>query len=374
MEEKEENLWTKRNVRDLNSKSVFGDPILCSQFLRDYVDIPLLKNVQPEDIEDVTERFRTYLGVEFEADTVKRIKLNDCSPDCGEQDEESLYLISLIEHKSQVDYNVAMQLLRYMVCIWNDYEKDMKAQKRDKKTKAFRYPPILPIVYYEGAESWTADMNLKDRIFMHEIFDNYIPDFTYKLIENRCYSDEELLSKKDEMSLVMLINKMQEAGDISNFLNLPQEQLNRIVQKAPEHILQIIVSIIWSLCMKLNVPETDIVQCIEKVKERRMGYFFENFEKFDIQELWRERDKVKSELSEAKEELTETREELTETKEELTETKEELTETREKLAKSVINLCCEFGLSGEEILVRLQTECGMTEDEADAVLNQHWSE
>ena len=34
------------------------------------------------------------------------------------------YLISLIEHKAQVDYNVVMKILRYMVFIWEDYEQE----------------------------------------------------------------------------------------------------------------------------------------------------------------------------------------------------------------------------------------------------------
>ena len=37
-----------------------------------------------------------------------------------------LYIISLVEHKTQVEYNVIMQLLRYMVHIWEDYEKEME--------------------------------------------------------------------------------------------------------------------------------------------------------------------------------------------------------------------------------------------------------
>ena len=35
-------------------------------------------------------------------------------------------MIALIEHKSTVDYNVTMQLLRYMVYIWEDYEKEQE--------------------------------------------------------------------------------------------------------------------------------------------------------------------------------------------------------------------------------------------------------
>ena len=37
-----------------------------------------------------------------------------------------MYLIALLEHKSAVDYNVTMQLLRYMAYIWEDYEKEQE--------------------------------------------------------------------------------------------------------------------------------------------------------------------------------------------------------------------------------------------------------
>ena len=88
-----------------------------------------------------------------------------------EWDEKPFFLISLIEHKSRVAYNVIMQLLRYMVFIWIDYEREMKNQTGNKdivRTKGFKYPPILPIVYYEDSSRWTADMNLAERIMLNE--------------------------------------------------------------------------------------------------------------------------------------------------------------------------------------------------------------
>lgn len=75
----------------------------------------------------------------------------------GNEKNDPLYLISLIEHKSDVDYDVAMQILKYMVCIWQDYAKEQeRLQKHITNRKYFRYPPILPIVYYEGTSKWTA--------------------------------------------------------------------------------------------------------------------------------------------------------------------------------------------------------------------------
>lgn len=66
-------------VKDRSSKIIFEDPILCSQFLRGYVDIPILKDVKPEDIEDVTERFVHMFTEERNSDIVKKVhtKIND---------------------------------------------------------------------------------------------------------------------------------------------------------------------------------------------------------------------------------------------------------------------------------------------------------
>ena len=99
--------------RDSSGKTIFKDPILCAQFLRDYVDVggSMLKDVQPEDIEDVTERFIHMFTEEREADAVKKIRLGN----------HSFYVISLIEHKSDIDYNTIMQVFRYIAFIWEDY-------------------------------------------------------------------------------------------------------------------------------------------------------------------------------------------------------------------------------------------------------------
>lgn len=87
-------------VRDINSKRIFDNATLYAQFLRNNVDLPFLKNVRPEDIEDVSERYQPYLGVEFEADTVKKIWLRDGE---GNSVGIPLFLVSLTEHKSRVD-------------------------------------------------------------------------------------------------------------------------------------------------------------------------------------------------------------------------------------------------------------------------------
>lgn len=270
--------------RDISSKTVFGDRVLCAQFLRDHFDMPLLKNVQPEDIEDVSERYIPYLGTEFESDSVKRIRILDIGKGKG-RGKEPPFFVSLIEHKSQVDYDVPMQLLRYMVCIWTEYRREMEAGRKGcTRRKGFRYPMIIPIVYYEGKAPWTAHLHLRDRIGAAGKVREWIPDFQYHLIRIHDFSNQELLERGDEMSLVMLINKIQDAADLEQFIRIPPDKIDRIIRDSPEHVIDVLVSAMESLCFKIDASEEERTQCVQKVRRRKMGYLFENMQHISIQE------------------------------------------------------------------------------------------
>ncbi|MEI3175925.1 MAG: Rpn family recombination-promoting nuclease/putative transposase [Lachnospiraceae bacterium] len=77
----------------------------------------------------------------------KKIRLKDTS----------LFLIVIIEHQSSVHYDTAFRLLRYMVMVLTDYGAEQE-QKQPGITsrKEFQYPPILPLVFYDGPGNWTA--------------------------------------------------------------------------------------------------------------------------------------------------------------------------------------------------------------------------
>ena len=224
-------------IRDSSSKIIFGDPHLCSQFLRGYVNIPLLKDVQPEDIEDVSERYVHMFIEERNSDVVKKVHLKGS--------ETSLFLVSLIEHKSQVDYNVIMQILRYIVFIWEDYEKEKEREHSGiSKTKDFKYPPVLPIIYYDGTADWNEGLKLADRVFLSDVFESYIPNFKCILVQLKDYSNAEIMKRKDELSIVMMISKLQKATDfaaISKDVNA--DYLNEVTSGSPEYLLDIIAQI-----------------------------------------------------------------------------------------------------------------------------------
>ena len=340
-----------QDYKDVSNQDLFRNHVLCAQFLRDYSNCSILANVQPEDIEDISERFTSIMGTKVEGDTIKRIRLKDLS---GE--EREVYAVSLIEHKSDVDYDVAMQLLHYISNIWRDYARSRRYQTKRgnwvdaNKVKSFSYPPILPIVYYEGTERWTAGIHLRDRVMKVEGMEEFIPDFAYKLIRIHDYSNAELLGKADEMSLIMMLNKIQTAEDLHGMLDVSGEKINEIVRHSEENVLTVIRDVVYLLCRKMNLPTDETGEVLSQLKEgRNMGYLFEmHLPKIDdLFTTQEERDNTVRELDNAQKELNEA-------------------------YKNCIRLCKKYSLKKEDAITELLEDGTLTREKAVEIVNKYW--
>ena len=322
MQENTKETIINSNTRDSGGKLIFEDNILCSQFLRDYIHLPYLQDVQPEDIEDVSDQFVPLFEEERNADRVKRVNIRGENP---------FFLVSLIEHKTYVDYNVCMQVFRYMVYIWDAYEKEAeKRQKGISKRADFKYPVILPIVYYEGRKNWTVPLDFRSRIHQGELFGKYVPNFQYYLVPLREYSNEELLDRADEISLVMLINKMQTAEDFTKLRQIPSEKMKEILQETPEHVMDIISKVLRAFLLEANVPAQEAEELVGKVKEKKMARLFENMEKMDLQLERRRTEEQRQKTEEERRRTEEQRQKAEEQRQKAEEQRQKAEEQRQK--------------------------------------------
>ena len=101
------------NTVDNSFKLIFGDHRLFSDFLRDFIHIDILKEVKPEDIEDISERFLPLFQNNRDSDTVKRINLKG-SP---------LFVIAILEHESKVNHRSCFKMLQYICLVLDAWEK-----------------------------------------------------------------------------------------------------------------------------------------------------------------------------------------------------------------------------------------------------------
>jgi predicted transposase/invertase (TIGR01784 family) len=262
------------HVKDNSFKLIFGNHELFVQFLRDFIHIDLLKDVRPEDIEDVRERYIPLFQDSRESDTVKRVNLKD-SP---------LFVIAIVEHESKVNFRTSFKMLQYICFILDAYEKEQILLDPGCITrKEFKYPPVLPVVFYDGPDTWTAETNFLRRTALSEVFEKYIPKFEYELVDLHSYSPQEIARFNDVLSLVMLVDRLGTIEGENLLKQLPENYLEKLSLKIPDNLSKLLSDVITVLMDRFEVPREEIEEVIDRFggKEGRPMFdaLVENYKK-----------------------------------------------------------------------------------------------
>lgn len=67
-----------------------------------------------------------------------------------------------------------------------------------RKRKSYQLPPIIPLVLYNGSSNWTAPLHFKDKVAHSEMFNGYVCDFEYILV-NVCGLDRKEIRKDNTL-------------------------------------------------------------------------------------------------------------------------------------------------------------------------------
>ncbi len=104
----------------------------------------------------------------------------------------------LFEHKSYPEKYPHLQLLRYMLNLWQTQIK----QKQD-------LTPVIPIIFYHGQQKWNKK-TFEDYFYnIDNELRRFIPEFDYQLIDPSNYSDLEIkkLFESLELQIGLLLLK-----------------------------------------------------------------------------------------------------------------------------------------------------------------------
>ena len=258
------------NVIDNSFKLIFDDHRLFVDFLKDFIHIDILGDIKPEDIEDITKEFLPLFQENRDADTVKRINLKGNNP---------FFIIAILEHESKVNYRSCFKMLQYICLVLDDWEKKAEKEKPGSiLLKDFKYPPVLPMIFYDGKGSWTAERNFLERTNMNDVFEKYIPKFEYELINLNDYTEEEIMRFGGALSFLLLIDKLRRNKG-KNILNrLPPDYVESLRLQIPEDMRKLLVDVTLSLMDKggFGRHETEeVVAIVEKSEKKEYGGMFE---------------------------------------------------------------------------------------------------
>ncbi|MCI5132322.1 MAG: Rpn family recombination-promoting nuclease/putative transposase, partial [Candidatus Electrothrix sp. EH2] len=176
------------NPHDSFFRETFGRKDIAAGFLREYLPRGLLRKIDLESLHAVKDSF-----VEKEL----RQHFSDLLYTVRHQ-EGDLYLYLLFEHKSYPDPWTGLQLLRYLIRIWEQYRKQHPKERK--------LPAVLPLVLYHGRSRW----RLSDRFSSLIVQDDeelapFIPDFNWQVHDLSVLSDEEIRGGVfDRITLLLL--------------------------------------------------------------------------------------------------------------------------------------------------------------------------
>ena len=145
--------WIK-DPHDTFFGTVFSIPSCAYSFVRDQLPdkiVELLADQEPRIIES-----------SFFGDDLSKSKA-DLLMEVEMASGESGFIYVLVEHKSYQDGGSPLQMLGYMVRIWQKYARDGKdLEGRTARERAL--PPIIPVLGYTGKQPWSGPRNFADMI------------------------------------------------------------------------------------------------------------------------------------------------------------------------------------------------------------------
>jgi predicted transposase/invertase (TIGR01784 family) len=173
-----------QNPHDKFFKDTFSNPLVVRDFVENYLPEPILKLVDLNELEIQNGSHVDEELSEIFSDMLFRTKIN----------QRDGYLYFLFEHKSYPDRMVALQLLTYMVRIWN--------QKVNKENHT-HIPVIIPMVICHGEKKWKISPMFSDLILNFDLLPEevkqMIPNYRYQLYDLSQFSDEDIKGKAELM-------------------------------------------------------------------------------------------------------------------------------------------------------------------------------
>ena len=214
-------------------KVTFGDKDVAQDFLKHYLPTQIANVV---DLNYLTKENNSFVDERFKecfTDMLYRTKING----------EDGYIYFLFEHKSYQDPLVILQLLRYIVRIWEE--------KYDRKTN--KLPIIIPMVIYHGESKWNVQTKLINLIKgidrLPEETKKYIPVYEYELYDLSPFGQVVIVGLAltkvvlEVMQLVMITDtkKFHEAMKkvLEDIAQLPEDKFERFVEACITYILSV---------------------------------------------------------------------------------------------------------------------------------------
>lgn len=231
-------------------KGMFSQAEIAIEYIRNFLPNEIWQNLQLEQLSldgtsYVTSELKTYFS--------------DLVWQCPYQNTQ-INIAFLFEHKTSQPKYVHIQLLRYMLQIW---EQDIKDKRQHLR-------PVIPIIVYQGLKKWKIRPMTDSYPAIDDALKKYLPDFEYELNDLNRITEDDML-KLDSKKLTLALYSMAKCRSLLQNL----EQLDQIFlvfdgYENTEENTNFVDTIIVYLMRSNKIKSNEMKQLLEKTKSKTM--------------------------------------------------------------------------------------------------------
>jgi hypothetical protein len=79
----------------------------------------------------------------------------------------------------------------------------------ERERADFKLPAVVPIILYNGSDTWTVVRSFKEYLHGYEQFGEYVIDFQYLLFDLKRTTNEEIQNSNHPLDIVFLLDKIR---------------------------------------------------------------------------------------------------------------------------------------------------------------------
>ena len=206
------------NIHDKGYKRILSQKKQFAILLKRYLNATWAQSLCEDDMELVDKEFILKDFKDKEADIIYRLHI----------DGKEVLVYCLLELQSSVDFTMPFRLLVYMVELLKRVFLDTPEEERTRKE--YRLPAVIPMVLYNGSNTWTANKRFKDYQNGADMFCGFAIDFEYHLVDVSRQDVEQLQGIGGILAAVFLLDGIKKGKEMSSIL----EKVSFMVSKLNE--------------------------------------------------------------------------------------------------------------------------------------------
>jgi predicted transposase/invertase (TIGR01784 family) len=242
-----------KDTYDRGYKALFSHVELLKELLESFVSEPWVQEADFTTAELVNTSFISPHYRKTESDLIWKLPLKQGTV---------LYIYILLEFQSTVDYLMSFRLLRYIV----DFYSSLLKTTPDLK----RFPPVFPLVLYNGEGMWTAPLSFSELVEQAGS-STYIPAFTYYKVAVNELPRDDLMHIKNIVSTLFLmetLNLEDLASTIGTLVSILEKEQPELIKEISRWLYQILGNRAPELMTEVTAQLTEVPGMLEANIER----------------------------------------------------------------------------------------------------------